>query len=62
MIRNLRTGEFLIELESMRLIAETANHITKPLLGKFLFIYLIFYVYAQAGSLWFSGLVTLEVV
>ena len=33
----------------------TTQKITKPILGKFLFIYLIFYVYAQVGQLLFGG-------
>ena len=30
----------------MRLMFETTHKISKPILGKFLFIYLVFYVYA----------------
>ena len=39
---------------------ETTQHISKPILGKFLFIYLIFYVYAQFGLFLFAGDLTYE--
>ena len=42
------------------MIAATTRHITKPILGKFLFIYLVFYFYAQLGSLFFGGKLTTE--
>ena len=42
----------------MKLILETSRHISKPILGKFLFIYLIFYVYAQMGQIFFGGELT----
>ena len=58
MIRNLRSLQFLVEFDSMRLIIETSRHISKPILGKFLFIYLIFYVYAQMGQIFFGGELT----
>ena len=45
-VRNVRLVHYLGELENMRLIRETAYHISSPLLSKFFFIYLVFYVYA----------------
>ena len=60
MIRNIRTFSLLVEMEKLKMISETTKHITKPILGKFLFIYLIFYVYAELGSVWFGGEVTIE--
>ena len=48
------------ETEKLKMISETTKHITKPILGKFLFIYLIFYVYAEVGALWFGGHVTID--
>ena len=50
----------LVEMDKLKMILETSKHITKPILGKFLFIYLIFYVYAELGSYWFGGEVTIE--
>ena len=61
MVRNIRAFSLLIELENMRLIAETSRLISKPIMGKFLFIYLVFYIYAQIGASWFGGKMTLEV-
>ena len=58
MIRNLRILHYLSEFEPARLISQTLMHIKKPILGKFLFIYLVFYMYAQIGMLAFSGLLT----
>ena len=60
MVRNIRTFSLLVEMDKLKMILETSKHITKPILGKFLFIYLIFYVYAELGSYWFGGEVTIE--
>ena len=57
-LRNLRLLGFMSEVENMKLIFETTRNITKPILGKFLFIYLVFYVYAQVGMLLFGGSLT----
>ena len=46
MIRNLRILHYVTELAPARLISLTLMHIKKPILGKFLFIYLVFYMYA----------------
>ena len=46
LVRNVRLVHYLGELENMRLIRETAYHISSPLLSKFFFIYLVYYVYA----------------
>ena len=56
--RNVRVFNFVKEAQSIKLIAATTRHITKPILGKFLFIYLVFYFYAQLGSLFFGGKLT----
>ena len=45
----------------MRLISETSRLISRPIVGKFLFIYLVFYIYAQLGALWFGGHVTVVI-
>lgn len=41
-------------------MSETAKHISKPILGKFLFVYMVFYVYAQFGTLLLGGAITYE--
>ena len=46
LVRNVRLVHYLGELENMRLIRETAYHISSPLLSKFFFIYLVYYLYA----------------
>ena len=48
----------MIEFDSMRLIYETTRHISRPILGKFLFIYLVFYYYATFGQIFFGGKLT----
>ena len=58
MVRNVRTFQFMIEFDSMRLIYETTRHISRPILGKFLFIYLVFYYYAAFGQIFFGGKLT----
>ena len=57
-LRNVRICQFFIELENVRLIVETSRNISKPIMGKFLFIYLIFYVYAHVGLICFGGSLT----
>ena len=58
MFRNLRVFYLLKEMPSVRMIAETTKHIGKPIFGKFLFIYLVFYIYAQVGMAMFGGHLT----
>mmetsp|Transcript_45970 Transcript_45970/g.60921 ORF Transcript_45970/g.60921 Transcript_45970/m.60921 type:complete len:268 (-) Transcript_45970:310-1113(-) len=58
LLRCARIFFFTSEVESIRLIMETSRMISKPILGKFLFIYLVFYVYAQLGALLFGGELT----
>ena len=60
MLRNVRIFQFFSELENVRLIAETSRHISKPIMGKFLFIYLVFYFYTQVGAMCFGGRLTYE--
>ena len=55
MVRNVRAYNLLIETKAVCMIMETTQHISKPILGKFLFVYLIFYCYAQLGLILFSG-------
>ena len=54
-LRNLRFLHFASEISSIRLINETMRHITRPILGKFLFLYIIFYLYAQVGMMLLGG-------
>ena len=44
----------------MRLITETGRHIGKPILGKFLFVYLVYYFYSQIGIFFFGGHLTFQ--
>ena len=34
--------------------------ISRPIMGKFLWIYLVFYIYTQIGCLLFGGALTME--
>lgn len=60
MLRNFRLFFFLNENQNVQVMTETTKHISKPILGKFLFIYMVFYVYAQFGTLLLGGCVTYE--
>ena len=62
LVNNLRLMKFLTEIENFRLIYETAHHISGPILSKFLFIYLVYYMYAQLGQIFFVGSVTQAVL
>lgn len=60
LLRNARALAFARELESFSLIIETTTRISRPILGKFLFLYLVFYVYTQLGCWLFGGELTDE--
>ena len=55
LLRNVRVFHYFVEAESVKVMTETTRHVTKPILGQFLFIYLVFYGYAQLGGILFSG-------
>ena len=55
LLRNVRVFHYCVENESVKVIAETSRHVTKPVLGQFLFIYIVYYSYAQIGGIWFGG-------
>ena len=60
-LRNIRLTKYLSELRDTMIIIKTLRYLTKPILSKFFFIYLIFYMYAYLGMLWFGGKVTYEI-
>ena len=57
----MRLIKYLSELRDGTLIIETLRYLTKPILSKFFFIYLIFYLYAYLGMVWFGGKVTFQI-
>ena len=60
MMRNLKLFYFLSEVQNVQVMLETTKHITKPIMGKFLFVYLVFYTYAQVGKFLLGGVVTYQ--
>ena len=60
-LRNMRLIKYLSELRDGMLIIETLRYLTKPILSKFFFVYLVFYMYAYLGMVWFGGKVTFEI-
>ena len=60
-LRNIRLTKYLSELRDTMIIIKTLRYLTKPILSKFFFIYLIFYMYAYLGMVWFGGKVTYEI-
>lgn len=56
----MRVFYFAQEIQSIRLVLETTKMISRPIMGKFLWIYLVFYIYTQIGCLLFGGKLTME--
>ena len=46
LVRNFRAYYLFSEKESVQVINETTKHISKPVLGQFLLIYILFFAYA----------------
>ena len=59
-LRNVKAINLLADLTSFKLIIETTRRISVPILGKFAFTYIVFYVYAQFGAILFGGKLTYD--
>ena len=44
-----------------KFVSETIKYLTKPILTKFFFCYIIFYEYAYMGQLMFGGRITYDI-
>ena len=58
LIRNFRLIRYLKEVQDVFLLFRTFVFLTKPILTKFFFVYLVFYEYAYFGQLIFGGTLT----
>ena len=58
--RNARLIKDMRMIKSFEFIVQTLGYLTKPILTKFFFIYLVFYEYAYLGEIIFGGHVTYE--
>ena len=53
--RNFRLIHHFYVIKDAKLVADTIQYLTKPILSKLFFIYLIFYIYAYIGIVAYSG-------
>ena len=60
-LRNVRLYAYLDVVRDAKFISETVKYLSKPILTKFFFVYLIFYEYAYLGAVFFGGSITYEV-
>ena len=60
LMRNFRLSRYLREIEAVHLVFQTCFLLSKPILSKFFFIYLVYYEYAYFGQLIFGGSLTFE--
>ena len=54
-IRNARLVIYLDVVRDAKFVSETVKYLTKPILTKFFFVYIIFYEYAYMGMVFFGG-------
>ena len=59
MVRNLRALRLLNELQNVEIVVEAASAIAKPIVSKFFFMYMFYYVYASLGQLIMGGRLTM---
>ena len=57
--RNFRLIHHFYVIKDAKLVSETIKYLTKPILSKLFFIYLIFYIYAYIGIVAYSGKLTM---
>ena len=56
-MRNLR---YIQEVADMNLVIKTCNALSKPIMNRFFFIYLVFYEFAYFGQLFFGGALSMD--
>ena len=60
-LRNARLFTYLDVVRDAKFVSETIKYLTKPILTKFFFCYIIFYEYAYMGQLIFGGRISYDV-
>ena len=60
-MRNARLYIYLDVVRDFNFVSETVKYLSKPILTKFFFVYLIFYEYAYMGNVFFGGAITYDV-
>ena len=60
-IRNLRFIGYLDAVRDAAFMLDTLKFLTKPILSKFFFVYLVFYEFAYLGAILFGGKITYAV-
>ena len=53
--RNARLFGYLDVIRDAKFVSETVKYLSKPIMTKFFFVYLIFYEYAYLGAVCFGG-------
>ena len=61
-MRNLRAFEFMTELQDYQMIVVTTKNLTKPILTKVLFVYVVYFIYACIGQKLYGGLISSDIV
>lgn len=60
-LRNFRLYGYLDVIRDAKFVSETVKYLSKPIMTKFFFVYLIFYEYAYLGAIIFGGEITYKV-
>ena len=60
-LRNARLFTYLDVIRDAKFVSETIKYLTRPILTKFFFCYVIFYEYAYMGQFMFGGKISYDV-
>ena len=60
-LRNARLITYLDVVRDAKFVSETIKYLTRPILTKFFFCYIIFYEYAYMGQFMFGGKISYDV-
>ena len=58
LIRNARLIIYLGVIRDAKFVEETVKYLSKPIMTKFFFVYLIYYEYAYMGMVFMGGKIT----
>lgn len=60
-LRNARLLKYTRMIKDVEFVWKTLSYLSKPILNRFFFIYLVFYEYAYVGMILFNGKLTFRV-
>jgi len=61
LFRNARLSVYFNVIRDFKFVSETVKYLSKPIMTKFFFVYIIFYEYAYMGITFFGGKITYNV-